>query len=594
MQRAEALAGEHLQGADGNQLAHHGAQLALAVLGAQTEGADTFVAALLHFVSQLATHDVHGVARSERDAAALLQPVHGGQQLARGIGRVPDFGRLQAVVAVVAVRAFLAKVAQQAHAAAIGGLGQAQQGVELAAHGLLEIFLGRAFVDHAALVDHVLQAVTHPGVGGHAVAPGAAGFLVITLNVFRHVEVRHKTHVGLVDAHAKGNGRHHHHALAAQELVLVGLAHLEIQARVVGQGLDAGLRQHGGHFFDPFARLAVHHAGLARMVSLNEAQQLGAGVLFLDNGVADVGPVKTADKVRRLLQLQPLHDVGARQRVSGGGERHARHAGITLVQHREGAVFGPEVMPPLAHAMRLVNGKQAELATFEQGVELRQKTRRGDPLGGGIQQRDFAAQQALLGLVGLFAAQRGIQKRGTDAGLVQRTHLVVHQRNQRRHHDGDAQPGLLARNGRNLVTQAFATAGGHQHQRVAPRHHMADDGLLWPAKTGVAKNLLQNGRDRQNRGRGRVKGSRKSNRTQDCVQGRPSKRQPHSVERWPLSSGSPSKPSSTLITWVKPALSSAMPASTERKPLRQSSTTAWSRLLAICSTDATNCAASTL
>jgi alkanesulfonate monooxygenase SsuD/methylene tetrahydromethanopterin reductase-like flavin-dependent oxidoreductase (luciferase family) len=49
------------------------------------------------------------------------------------------------------------EVLQQAHAAAVGGFGQRQQGIELAAQHGLEFFLGPAFVDHAALVDHVLR-----------------------------------------------------------------------------------------------------------------------------------------------------------------------------------------------------------------------------------------------------------------------------------------------------------------------------------------------------------------------------------------------------------------------------------------------------
>jgi hypothetical protein len=49
------------------------------------------------------------------------------------------------------------------------------------------------------------------------------------------------------------------------------------------------------------------------VLALDEAQQLLVGVLLFDNGVADVGPVKAADKQPRVLQLQALHDVGAGQ-----------------------------------------------------------------------------------------------------------------------------------------------------------------------------------------------------------------------------------------------------------------------------------------
>ncbi len=159
---------------------------------------------------------------------------------------------------------------------------------------MFEGFIGRTFVNHAALVYHVLQAITHPGVGGFTVAPGAPGFLVVAFDVFGHVQVRHKAHIGLVNAHAKGYGGHHHNAFAAQKLVLVGLPDPAVQARVVGQGGNAFVAQRVGDFLHPFARLAVHNARISPVLVGNKAQQLLGSVLFFNNGVADVGPVKAA------------------------------------------------------------------------------------------------------------------------------------------------------------------------------------------------------------------------------------------------------------------------------------------------------------
>jgi hypothetical protein len=56
----------------------------------------------------------------------------------------------------------------------------------------------------------------------------------------------------------------------------------------------------------------------------------------------------------------------------------------------------------------------------------------------------------------------------------------------------------LAGNGRHLVTQRLAAAGGHQYQRVAAGHHVFNDGLLRATEGTVAKNFLKNGVDRQN------------------------------------------------------------------------------------------------
>ena len=233
------------------------------------------------------------------------------------------------------------------------------------------------------------------------------------------------------------------------------------------------------------------------MLVADEAQQLLARVVLLDDGVADVGAVETADELARLLQLQAFDDVGTCQRIGRGGQGHAGHAWVTLVQHRQGSVFGAEIMPPLADAMRFVNGKQRHLPALGQGIELRQEARRGDALRCRVQQREFTAQQALLHCGGFHAAEAGVQKGGFHAGFVQGAHLVVHQGDQRRDHDGGAVAGLLACDGRDLVAQGLTAAGGHQHQRVAAGHHMLNDGLLRAAESVIAKNLAQDVQERQ-------------------------------------------------------------------------------------------------
>ena len=168
-----------------------------------------------------------------------MHAVDAREEFARGIRGIGRLRRVQAVIAIPTGRAVFAKVAQQLHTPALGGFRQGQQGVEFGAQHLLERIGRRAFVDHPALVHHVLQAVEHPGVGGLAIAAGAAGFLVVALDVLGAVQVGHKTHIGFVDAHAKGHGGHHDDAFFAQEAVLVRLTHRAIEAGVVGQGLEA-------------------------------------------------------------------------------------------------------------------------------------------------------------------------------------------------------------------------------------------------------------------------------------------------------------------------------------------------------------------
>ncbi len=436
------------------------------------------------------------MAGAERDAAVLLHAVDGGEQFACGVCPIPDRRRLQAVIAVTANSAVFAEISQQPHAPAVRRFGQRQERIELAAHHLLEVLAGRALVDHAALVDDVLQAVRHPGVGRQAIASGASGLLVIALDVLGHVQVRDEAHVGFVDAHAEGDRGHHHHAVLAQKAVLVGLPHAGVEPGVIRQRGDAVLLQQPGNLFHAFARLAVDDPGFAFVLAFDEAQQLRRGILLLDDGVSDVGPVEAADELARVLQLQPFQDVLARDRIGGGGQCHARHRGISLVQHRECAVFRAEVVTPLADAMRLVDGEQAELAALVQRIELRQEARRRDALRRRVQQRQLAAHEPLLDGRGLAAGLRRVQELGVHARFVQRADLVVHQRDQGRHHDRDAMSGALSGDRRNLIAQRLAAAGGHQHQRVAAADHVIDDRGLRAAKLLVAEDVVEDGAGR--------------------------------------------------------------------------------------------------
>ena len=163
------------------------------------------------------------------------------------------------------------------------------------------------------------------------------------------------------------------------------------------------------------------------------------------------------------------------------------------MQHRQRAVFGAEVVAPLAHTVRLVNGKQAEFAPAVQAVEQVEKTRRRQALRRGIQQRDLAALHAPLHVQRLLPVECGVEESRLHPRLVQRTHLVVHQRNQRRHHDRNPMPRLPPHDRRNLVTQRLAAARWHQHQGVTAANHLFNDGLLGATKLLVAKNVVQDG-----------------------------------------------------------------------------------------------------
>ena len=140
-------------------------------------------------------------------AEALAGAVDGGHGLDRGLGAVPAFDRRAAGVAIAAIAGMrLAEMGEDRLAAAFGGLADAEQRIELAVLDALDLVGGIALVDHAAALDDIGHAIAHPGIGGLAVAAGAAGFLVIGLDRGRQVEMGDIAHIGLVDAHAEGDG----------------------------------------------------------------------------------------------------------------------------------------------------------------------------------------------------------------------------------------------------------------------------------------------------------------------------------------------------------------------------------------------------
>jgi len=207
----------------------------------------------------------------------------------------------------------------------------------------------------------------------------------------------------------------------------------------------------------------------------------------LRDAVADVGAIEAGNELARLLQREPFDDLAARRGIRRRGERDARHGGEAFVQHGQRAVLGAEVVAPLRDAMRLVDGEQGQpgrfLNLFQQGKEAgHQQAFRGD-----IEQVELAAQQAALHLACGIGADAGIEEGRLHAELGERIHLILHQRDQRRHHDARARPQQRG----NLVAQRFAAAGRHQHQRVAARRDMLDDGLLFAAKGGIAEDIAQ-------------------------------------------------------------------------------------------------------
>ena len=133
--------------------------------------------------------------------------------------------------------------------------------------------------------------------------------------------------------------------------------------------------------------------------------------------------------------------------------------------------------------MRFVDGEQRDARAFEQ-IE---QARREQAFGRDVEQVELAGHELAFDAQRGLGIERGIEAGRAHAGLCEGVDLVLHQRDQRRDHDA----GAFAQQGRQLVAQRLAAAGGHQHQRVAAAGHVCHDGFLRAAEAVEAENPLQ-------------------------------------------------------------------------------------------------------
>ena len=144
-------------------------------------------------------------------------------------------------------------------------------------------------------------------------------------------------------------------------------------------------------------------------------------------------------------------------------------AGRPVEEVADAAVVGPEVVPPVADAVGLVDDEQAA-APGQVGQLLVAEARVVEPLGADEQDVDGVGGQRLAHLVPVLGVG-GVHRHGADAGPLGGRDLVAHQRQQRA--DDDGGPGALgaAQRGRDEVDRGLAPAGAldHEHARSGPR-----------------------------------------------------------------------------------------------------------------------------
>ena len=257
------------------------------------------------------------------------------------------------------------------------------------------------------------------------------------------------------------------------------------------------LPQSRRHAFRLRSAAAIDDAALV-LVARQEIQQLGGFADLGFGGKVQVGAVEAGNEDLGLFHAQGREDVAAGAGIGRGGQRDPRHAGEQVRQTGQFAEFGPELVAPLRHAMRFVDRDQ-------RNVQPRQPVERAvaqQSFGRDIEQVQLLLQQVPRDGSRFRRVQFRVQGAGVDPDLAQRGNLIVHQSDQGGHDHRHARPTERG----HLVADALAAAGGHQHQGVAARDHVAHRGFLLPAKPGKAEDAMQHTRGINRGGRRHERG----------------------------------------------------------------------------------------
>jgi hypothetical protein len=157
-----------------------------------------------------------------------------------------------------------------------------------------------------------------------------------------------------------------------------------------------------------------------------QREQLAARLVLRRDPVLDVGPVEARHEVPAAARFSRVAISAwvASVAVAVSAIAARRPA---LVQLGERQVVGPEVVAPLGHAVRLVDGEQRDPAALQQ----RRGRRAAQPFRGQVQQVDLAGDVGRLHRAALVGALGGVEEPGPHPERAQRVDLVLHQRDQR-------------------------------------------------------------------------------------------------------------------------------------------------------------------
>ncbi len=308
-------------------------------------------------------------------------------------------------------------------------------------------------------------------------APGPADLLVVGDGRGRRAEVHDEAEVRLVEPHAQRAGGHQRLDPVRQQVRLRGQPLLRIGLAGVGRDREPALAQELRDLLRGGDGERVHDPGARQLRQVRgEPPQPLRGRRQPHHRQPQALPVQRAAQHQRLPGREPqlLGDVAdhpvVRRRRGGQHRDPRRQLGD---QRAQPAVVGPEVVPPVRHAVRLVHHQQTR-ARREPGEHPVAEVGVVQPLRADQQDVHLAGVDRGVGglpVVGVRRVHRDRLHPGPGRGVD----LVAHQREQRRDDDRGPRAGRPQQRGGHEVHRRLAPSGALHDQRPAPLHDQGVD-----------------------------------------------------------------------------------------------------------------------
>ena len=188
----------------------------------------------------------------------------------------------------------------------------------------------------------------------------------------------------------------------------------------------------------------------------------------LDHVVAQVRAIEPDVDHRRvgIREAELREDVVLDLRRRGRGQREHRRLAERAHRFAEAEVRRAEVVTPLRDAVRLVDHEQRD-------ADLRQviaEPRFAEPLGRDVRDARAILREPRQRRLLVARRQRRVEPQHFDVELGELVVLILHQRDQRRHHERHA---IELERGQ-LVAQRLARTGRHDRERVDAGEHVAN------------------------------------------------------------------------------------------------------------------------